>query len=72
MRIMKVFYIEEITDEDVYDVLTEFASQNDGYVFWHVKGYDYYDTDDKPELIAINNGLIALGCDPDEEVLIAI
>ena len=72
MRIMKVFYIEEITDEDVYDVLTEFASQNDDYVFWHVKEYDYYDADDKPELIAINNGLIALGCDPGEEVLIAI
>ena len=60
------------TDEDVCDVLTEFASQNDGYVFWHVKEYDYYDADDKPELIAINNGLIALGCDPGEEVLIAI
>ena len=72
MRMMKVFYIEEITDEDVYDVLTEFASQNDDYVFWHVKEYDYYDADDKPELIAINNGLIALGCDPGEEVLIAI
>ena len=72
MIIMKVFYIEEITDEDVRDVLTEFASQNDDYVFWHVKGYDYYDADDKPELIAINNGLIALDCDPGEEVLIAI
>lgn len=72
MRMMKVFYIEEITYEDVYDVLTELAGQNDGYVFWHVKEYDYYDTDDKPELIAINNGLIALGCDPGEEVLIAI
>ena len=72
MRIMKVFYIEEITDEDVYDVLTELASQNDGYVFWHVKEYDYYNADDKPELIAINNGLIAFGCDPGEEVLIAI
>ena len=72
MRMMKVFYIEEITDKDVRDVLTEFASQNDGYVFWHVKAYDYYDADDKPELIAINNGLIALGCDPGEEVLIAI
>ena len=46
--------------------------RNDGYVFWHVKEYDYYDTDDKPELIAINSGLIALGCDPGEEVLIAI
>ncbi len=46
--------------------------RNDGYVFWHVKKYNYYDADDKPELIAINNGLIALGCDPDEEVLIAI
>ena len=72
MRMMKVFYIEEITDKDVYDVLTELASQNDDYVFWHVKEYDYYDTDDKPELIAINNGLIALSCDPGEEVLIAI
>lgn len=72
MRMMKVFYIEEITDEDVYDILTEFANQNDGYVFWHVKEYDYYDADDKPELIAINNGLIALGCEPGEEVLIAI
>ena len=29
------------TDEDVCDVLTEFASQNDDYVFWHVKEYDY-------------------------------
>ena len=64
MRIMKVFYIEEITDEDVYDVLTEFASQNDGYVFQHVKEYDYYNADDKPELIAINNGLIVLGAIP--------
>ena len=72
MRMMKVFYIEEITDKDVCDVLTEFASQNDSYVFWHVKEYDYYDADDKPELIAINNGLIALGCDPGEEVLITI
>ena len=69
---MKVFYIEEITDKDVRDVLTEFASQNDSYISWHVKEYDYYDADDKPELIAINNGLIALGCDPGEEVLIAI
>lgn len=60
--------LEDILD----DVLTELASQNNGYVFWHVKEYDYYDTDDKPELIAINNDLIALGCDPGEEVLIAI
>ena len=72
MRIMKVFYIEEINDEDVYDVLIDFAIQNDCYVFWHIKEYDYYNADDKPELIAINNGLIALGCDPGEEVLIAI
>lgn len=63
---------EELNNEDVYDVLTELASQNDGYVFWYIKEYDYYDADDKPELIAINNGLIALGCDPGEEVLIAI
>lgn len=60
MRMMKVFYIEEIIDEDVYDVLTEFASQNDGYVSWHVKERKYYDEYAKPELIAINNGLIAL------------
>ena len=72
MRMMKVFYIEEITDEDVYDVLTEFASQNDSYISWHVKEREYYDEYAKSELIAINNGLIALGCDPGEEVLIAI
>ena len=73
MRIMKVFYIEEITYEDVYDVLTELAGQKtDNYVFWQVKDYDYCDKGDKPELIAINNGLIALDCDPGEEVLIAI
>ena len=46
--------------------------RNDGYVFWHVKEHEYYDEYAKPELIAINNGLIALGCDPGEEVLIAI
>ena len=72
MRMMKVFYIEEITDKDVRDVLTELANQNDGYVFWHVKEREYYDEYAKSELVAINNGLIALGCDPGEEVLIAI
>ena len=72
MRMMKVFYIEEITDKDVRDVLTEYIGSNDSYISWHVKKYDYYDADDKPELIATNNGLIALGCDPGEEVLIAI
>ena len=72
MRMMKVFYIEEITDKDVRDVLTELVNQNDGYVFWHVKEREYYDEYAKSELVAINNGLIALGCDPGEEVLIAI
>lgn len=72
MRIMKVFYIEEITDEDVHDILTEYISSSDGYVFWQVKEREYYDEDAKPELVTINNGLIILGCDPGEEVLIAI
>ena len=72
MRIMKVFYIEEITDKDVRDVLTEYIGSNDSYIFWHVKERKYYDEYAKSEVIAINNGLIALGCDPGEEVLIAI
>lgn len=72
MRIMKVFYIEEITDEDVHDILTEYISSSDSYVFWQVKEREYYDEDAKPELVTINNGLIILGCDPGEEVLIAI
>lgn len=72
MRMMKVFYIEEITDKDVRDVLTEYIGSNDSYIFWHVKERKYYDEYAKSELIAINNGLIALGCDPGEEVLIAI
>ena len=72
MRMIKVFYIEEITDEDVRDVLTEYIGSNDSYIFWHVKERKYYDEYAKSELIAINNGLIALGCDPGEEVLRAI
>lgn len=72
MRIMKVFYIEEITDKDVRDVLTEYIGSNDSYISWHVKEREYYDEYAKSELIAINNGLIALGCNPGEEVLIAI
>ena len=72
MRMMKVFYIEEITDKDVRDVLTEYIGSNDSYISWHVKEPEYYDEYAKSELIAINNGLIALGCDPGEEVLIAI
>ena len=72
MRMMKVFYIEEITDKDVRDVLTEYIGSNDSYISWHVKERKYYDEYAKPELIAINNGLITLDCDPGEEVLIAI
>lgn len=72
MRMMKVFYIEEITDKDVRDILTEYIGSNDSYISWHVKERKYYDEYAKSELIAINNGLIALGCDPGEEVLIAI
>lgn len=72
MHIMKVFYIEEITYEDVRDVLTEYIGSSNGYVFWQVKEYSYYNEIAKPELVAINNGLIALGCDPGEEVLIEI
>lgn len=72
MRTMKIFYIEEITDKDVRDVLTEYIGSNDSYISWHVKEREYYDEYAKSELIAINSGLIALGCDPGEEVLIAI
>lgn len=59
-------------DKDVRDVLTEYIGSNDSYISWHVKEREYYDEYAKSELIAINNGLIALGCNPGEEVLIAI
>lgn len=72
MRIIKVFYLTEITNEDVRDVLTEYIGSNDSYVSWHIKERDYYDEIAKPELIAINNGLLRLGCTSGEEVLIEI
>lgn len=59
-------------DKDERDVLMEYIGSNDSYISWHVKEREYYDEYAKSELIAINNGLIALGCDPGEEVLIAI